>query len=154
MAALVTATLTVLPGSAPKVEAGAPKPLAKADRPKADPIGRDCSQQIWPNFEAACLRGSDTIVRLARVVEMVRRHAALQQTSESAAMDQRVDQAELRADLAVGRTGDKIGRSKIRAAKAQLAGAKRETRRNLRVGSPIDQPSADSYSNRPSTFGG
>ena len=70
VAALVAAALTVLPGFAPKVEASTPRALAKADRLDIRPIGRDCSQQAWPNFEASCLRGAGnkTVVREARFV--------------------------------------------------------------------------------------
>ena len=56
IAALVAAALTILPGFAPQVEASVPHALAKADRLDIRPIGRDCSQQAWPNFEASCLR--------------------------------------------------------------------------------------------------
>jgi len=56
IAAFVAAALTVLPGFAPQVEASVPQALAKADRLDIRPVGRDCSQQAWPNFEASCLR--------------------------------------------------------------------------------------------------
>ena len=71
VAALIAATLTVLPGFAPQVEASVPHALAKGDRLDARPIGRDCSQQAWPNFEASCLRVAGTksmIIREARLV--------------------------------------------------------------------------------------
>jgi hypothetical protein len=70
IAAFVAATLTVLPGFAPQVEASVPQALAKADRLDIRPLGRDCSEQAWPNFEASCLRsaGSKAIVRQARLV--------------------------------------------------------------------------------------
>jgi hypothetical protein len=70
VAAFVAAALTVLPGFAPKVEASTPQALAKGDRLDIHPVGRDCSQQTWPNFEASCLRlaGSRTTVRDARLV--------------------------------------------------------------------------------------
>jgi hypothetical protein len=71
VAALVAATLTILPGFAPEVEASVPHALAKGDRLDFRPIGRDCSQQVWPNFEAACLRSAGqkkTSVREARLV--------------------------------------------------------------------------------------
>ncbi len=70
VAALIAATLTVLPGFAPQVEASTPQPLAKADRLDVRPVGKDCSQQAWPNFEASCLRGAGTksVVREARLV--------------------------------------------------------------------------------------
>jgi len=70
VAACVAGAFTVLPGFAPKVEASVPRPLAKADRLDVRPIGRDCSQQSWPNFEASCLRNvsSRAAVREARLV--------------------------------------------------------------------------------------
>ena len=66
VAALVAATLTILPGFAPQVEASVPQALAKGDRLD---IHR-CSQQAWPNFDASCLRqaGTRTVVRQARLV--------------------------------------------------------------------------------------
>ena len=70
VAACVAAALTVLPGFAPQVEASVPHALAKSDRLDIRPIGRDCSEQAWPNFEASCLRtaGTRTNVRQARLV--------------------------------------------------------------------------------------
>ena len=60
IAAFIAAALTVLPGFAPEVEASVPQALAKADRLDIRPVGRDCSQQAWPNFEASCLRVAGT----------------------------------------------------------------------------------------------
>ena len=70
VAAFVAATAAMLPGFAPEVAASVPQPLAKGDRLDIHPIGRDCSQQAWPNFEASCLRtaGTKGSVREARVV--------------------------------------------------------------------------------------
>jgi hypothetical protein len=70
VAAFVAAALTVLPGFAPQVEASTPQALAKADRLDVRPVGRSCSQQAWPNFEASCLRaaGAKTLIRQARLV--------------------------------------------------------------------------------------
>jgi len=71
IAAFVTAALTVLPGFAPQVEASVPVALAKGDRLDIRPVGRDCSQQAWPNFEASCLRkaGSKAALKVeARLV--------------------------------------------------------------------------------------
>ncbi|QIG91922.1 MULTISPECIES: hypothetical protein [unclassified Bradyrhizobium] len=70
VAAFTAAALTVLPGFAPQVEASTPQPLAKADRLDIHLVGKDCSQQAWPNFEASCLRsaGTKTVVREARLV--------------------------------------------------------------------------------------
>jgi hypothetical protein len=70
VAAFVAAALTILPGFAPKVEASVPQALAKGDRLDVHPVGRDCSQQAWPNFEASCLRvaGKKTMIKEARLV--------------------------------------------------------------------------------------
>lgn len=70
LAAGVAAALTVLPGFAPTVEASVPQALAKGDRLDIRVVGKDCSQQAWPNFEASCLRnvGTRTNVREARLV--------------------------------------------------------------------------------------
>ncbi len=74
IAAFVAAALTVLPGFAPQVEASVPQALAKGDRLDIHQIGRNCSEQAWPNFEAACLRvaGSKTMIRQARLVTVDR----------------------------------------------------------------------------------
>jgi hypothetical protein len=75
IAACVAATLTVLPGFAPQVEASTPVALPKADRLDIHPVGRNCSQQAWPNFEASCLRtaGTKTMIHEARLVTADRR---------------------------------------------------------------------------------
>jgi hypothetical protein len=59
-AASIAAALTVLPGFAPQVSASEPQALAKADRLPVKTIGKDCSQQAWPNFEASCLRSANS----------------------------------------------------------------------------------------------
>lgn len=70
IAAFAAAALTILPGFAPSVEASVPQPLAKSDRLDIRTIGKDCSQQAWPNFETSCLRraGTRANVREARLV--------------------------------------------------------------------------------------
>ena len=70
IAAFIAAALTVLPGFAPQVEASTPQALAKSDRLDVRPVGRDCSEQAWPNFEASCLRqaATKTTVKQARLV--------------------------------------------------------------------------------------
>jgi hypothetical protein len=70
ISACVAAALTLLPGFAPTVEASVPQPLAKSDRLDIRTIGKDCSQQAWPNFEASCLRqaGTKSNIREARLV--------------------------------------------------------------------------------------
>ena len=74
IAALIAAALTILPGFAPTVEASVPQALAKGDRLDIRPVGKDCSQQAWPNFEASCLRvagakaTANSMIREARLV--------------------------------------------------------------------------------------
>jgi hypothetical protein len=70
VAAFIASALTVLPGFAPQVEASVPVALAKGDRLDVRTAGTNCSQQAWPNFEAACLRvvGTKTMIREARLV--------------------------------------------------------------------------------------
>jgi hypothetical protein len=70
--AWVAAALALLPTFAPEVEASVVPPLPKADRLDIRPIGRDCSQQTWPNFEASCLRTANTrtSVREVRLVRL------------------------------------------------------------------------------------
>ena len=69
-AALIATALTILPGFAPTVEASVPQALAKGDGLDIRPVGKDCSQQAWPNFEASCLRAAvtKTSIRQARLV--------------------------------------------------------------------------------------
>ena len=70
VAAFVAAALSILPGFAPQVEASVPQPLAKGDRLDIHQVGRNCSEQAWPNFEASCLRvaGSRIMIWQARLV--------------------------------------------------------------------------------------
>ena len=70
VAAFVAAALSILPGFAPQVEASVPQALAKGDRLDIHTVGRNCSEQAWPNFEASCLRvaGSRIMIRQARLV--------------------------------------------------------------------------------------
>ena len=72
IAAFIAGALTVLPGFAPtQVEASVPVALAKADRLDVRPVGRDCSTQAWPNFEASCLRSAGAKATAIREVRLV-----------------------------------------------------------------------------------
>jgi hypothetical protein len=76
VAGFIAAALTVLPGFAPQVEASVNSiVLKKADRLDYRPIGKDCSQQAWPNFEPSCLRnaGTKTAPEKVRTVSVVQR---------------------------------------------------------------------------------
>jgi hypothetical protein len=67
---LLGAAVVALPGFAPRVEAGETVALAKAGRVDIRPVARNCSQQVWPNFDTSCLRNSESgvMIREARLV--------------------------------------------------------------------------------------
>jgi hypothetical protein len=68
--ALLGASAMVLPGFAPKLEAGEVAALAKGDRVDVRATSSNCSTQVWPDFAASCLRkpGSGTKILEARLV--------------------------------------------------------------------------------------
>jgi hypothetical protein len=68
--ALLGAFVIALPGFAPPLEARETMALAKANRIDIRPVAGNCSQQVWPNFDGACLRHSESgvLVREARLV--------------------------------------------------------------------------------------
>jgi hypothetical protein len=68
--ALLGVSVIALPGFAPQVEAHETAALAKTDRLEIRPVARDCTQQVWPNFDGACLRHTESglVVREARLV--------------------------------------------------------------------------------------
>lgn len=68
--AALGASVTALPGFAPKVEAGETVALAKADRFAIRSVPPHCVKQVWPDFAAACLRnsGSEAKIVEARLV--------------------------------------------------------------------------------------
>jgi len=53
------------------VEARGSVPGVKSDRADARPLARDCSQNAWPYFEAACLRDTRNAFGQARDVRFV-----------------------------------------------------------------------------------
>jgi hypothetical protein len=66
--AILGASVIALPGFAPQVEASETAALAKADRLELRSAARNCSQQVWPDFDASCLRKGDAMIREARLV--------------------------------------------------------------------------------------
>ena len=64
------AAVIALPGFAPQVEARETVALVKGDRLPVWRVDGNCSQQVWPDFQASCLRkgNSGAIVRQARLV--------------------------------------------------------------------------------------
>lgn len=67
---LLGAAVVALPGFAPQAAAREPTALAKGDRLHVEPVARNCSQQVWPNFDASCLHnsGPEVTIREARLV--------------------------------------------------------------------------------------
>jgi hypothetical protein len=67
---LLAVSVIVLPGFAPKVEAGTVTVLAKGDRLEIRAAASNCSTQVWPDFTASCLRspGSKVNIKEARLV--------------------------------------------------------------------------------------
>ena len=53
---LLGAAVVALPGFAPPVKASEAVALAKADRLDV----RNCSQQLWPNFDTSCLSSGES----------------------------------------------------------------------------------------------
>ena len=70
MFALLGVSVMLLPGFAPQVKARETVALAKADRLASLPVARNCLGQVWPDFEASCLRRGESDVRVheARLV--------------------------------------------------------------------------------------
>ena len=67
--ALLGTAVIALPGFAPQVEANETVTLAKADRLPIRTGDKNCSQQVWPNFETSCLHSSEgAALREARLV--------------------------------------------------------------------------------------
>ena len=68
--AVLGASVVALPGFAPRVEARETMALGKADRLDVRPVARNCSQQVWPNFDGTCLRYGEfgVTVREVRLV--------------------------------------------------------------------------------------
>jgi hypothetical protein len=70
-AAIVAGGLVAFPSLSPQVEARTPIVGAKTDRADTRPLGRECSQQAWPYFEAACLRDARSLLGTVREVRFV-----------------------------------------------------------------------------------
>ena len=68
--ALFGVSVIALPMFAPEVTANESIAVTKASRPATDPVGRNCSDQVWPDFDTSCLRagGSGITVQEARLV--------------------------------------------------------------------------------------
>ncbi len=71
VSAIVAACIVGFPSLSAQVEANVWTAGAKADRADMRPIGKDCSQQAWPYFEAACLRDTNNRLGPVRDVRIV-----------------------------------------------------------------------------------
>jgi hypothetical protein len=65
---LLGAAVIALPGFAPQVAAAETSVLAKSDRLELPTATRNCSQQIWPRFDAQCQHSGEAMVREVRLV--------------------------------------------------------------------------------------
>ena len=65
---LLGAAVIALPGFAPQVAAGETSVLAKSDRLELPTVARNCSQQVWPRFDAQCLHSGEAMAREVRLV--------------------------------------------------------------------------------------
>jgi hypothetical protein len=62
--AVLGASVIVLPGFAPKVEATEAVLFAKADRLEVRSAGQNCFEQVWPDFTTTCLRNSGSAAKI------------------------------------------------------------------------------------------
>ena len=67
---LLGAAVITLPGFAPQVAASETSVLAKSDRLELPTVVRNCSQQVWPGFDAHYLHNGETgsVIREVRLV--------------------------------------------------------------------------------------
>lgn len=67
---LLGAAVIALPGFAPQVAAGEASVSAKPDRFELPTVAQNCSQQVWPSFDAHCLHSGETgsVVREVRLI--------------------------------------------------------------------------------------
>ena len=70
-AAIVAGASALVLVATPEVEASAPKAAVKGDRLDIKTYGANCSQTVWPYYEAGCLRNTVGSSRDARSVRLV-----------------------------------------------------------------------------------
>ena len=70
-AAIVAGAFVATMSISEEVEARGSVPAIKADRADTRPLARDCSQNAWPYFEAACLRDTRNSFSQAREVRLI-----------------------------------------------------------------------------------
>ncbi len=70
LATLIVGGLTILPNFS-EVVAKAPIHSGKGDRLDYRPLGTQCSEQAWPNFEANCMRDRRAAMGKAKEARIV-----------------------------------------------------------------------------------
>jgi hypothetical protein len=71
LAALIAGGTMVLPNFSHEVVASAPLHTGKGDRLDYRPLGVQCSEQAWPNFEAKCVRDTRAAMGKAKEARIV-----------------------------------------------------------------------------------
>jgi hypothetical protein len=71
VAAVIAGALTIIPATSEQVEARAPLNSGKGDRLDSRPIGRACSEQAWPYYEAGCLKDRRQAMSQAKATRIV-----------------------------------------------------------------------------------
>ena len=71
VAALVAGAVTIIPGASDQVSASAPLNSGKGDRLDVRPVNANCSQQVWPHYDAACLKDVRQPMSRAKAVRIV-----------------------------------------------------------------------------------
>ncbi|MGA7803818.1 hypothetical protein [Bradyrhizobium sp.] len=79
---LLGAAVVALPSIAPPALAVETTALAKADQLAVGPIAGNCSQQIWPNFDASCLRSEKPGI-IVHEVRQITAQATVQVTAQA-----------------------------------------------------------------------
>jgi hypothetical protein len=64
---LLGAAVIALPAFAPQVAASETAALAKADRLEIPLVAGNCSQQVWPSFDAHCLHSAESGLVISEV---------------------------------------------------------------------------------------
>jgi len=69
--AIGAGAVLAFPGFSPEADASTPPKVVKSNRLDLRPIGKECTQQAWPYYEASCLRDRTQAMSQARTVRVV-----------------------------------------------------------------------------------
>jgi DNA-binding transcriptional regulator YiaG len=101
--AVLGISVVALPAFAPKAKAADTAALAKSDRLQVRSVAQRCSRQVWPDFDATCLRntdGSDAKIVVAYLTTARRWTACSQPEQLAAKMKKKKSQSE--TDVYIG----------------------------------------------------